>query len=384
MSQKNTLGDETILDEVVKGYLEGDKTWNEVTKAIASEGVTKSKKKPRERKGPWMKNRRENRNTRKARIYQFTQKAYDQNKKATINKIINGNFSLDNREQVFPEISEVEKVYEKRLEQGNQKDETIVDFPDENLSDLSSLKELKRNTAAGTDGITTPDLRKVPTGHVTAVMSYWWDWRLPPNSEECHTTLLRKKDEELEKVGNWRPITVGNLFIRLYAKLWDKRLRKNITLDERQEGFVPVDGCFQNVKIIQQIVKQQKKNRKEYNLVFIDLAKAFDTVSHLSIKKGLKRKGIPEQVRETILAMYKDASTKLTVGGKTTTKININSVVKQGCPLLPLLFNLIIDELIEKLKEYNIGVQLGDSKSAVWPSLMIWCSLLKREFICRF
>ena len=384
MSQKNTLGDEIILDEVIKGYLEGDKTWNEVTKVIPSEGVTKSKKKPRERKGPWMKNRRENRNTRKARIYQFTQKAYDQNKKASINKIINGNFSLDNREQVFPEISEVEKVYEKRLEQGNQKDETIVDFPDENLSDLSSLKELKRNTAAGTDGITTPDLRKVPTGHVTAVMSYWWDWRLPPNSEECHTTLLRKKDEELEKVSNWRPITVGNLFIRLYAKLWDKRLRKNITLDERQEGFVPVDGCFQNVKIIQQIVKQQKKNRKEYNLVFIDLAKAFDTVSHLSIKKGLKRKGIPEQVRETILAMYKDASTKLTVGGKTTTKININSVVKQGCSLLPLLFNLIIDELIEKLKENNIGVQLGDSKSAVWPSLMIWCSLLKREFICRF
>ena len=126
-----------------------------------------------------MKNRRENRNTRKARIYQFTQKAYDQNKKATINKIINGNFSLDNREQVFPEISEVEKVYEKRLEEGNQKDETIVDFPDENLSDLSSLKELKRNTAAGTDGITTPDLRKVPAGHVTAVMSYWWDWRIP-------------------------------------------------------------------------------------------------------------------------------------------------------------------------------------------------------------
>ena len=57
-----------------------------------------------------MKNRRENRNTCKARIYQFTQKAYDQNKKATINKIINGNFSLDNREQVFPEISEVEKL----------------------------------------------------------------------------------------------------------------------------------------------------------------------------------------------------------------------------------------------------------------------------------
>ena len=105
---------------------------------------------------------------------------------------------------MFPEISEVEKVYEKRLEQGNQKDETIVNFPDENFSDLygkfteeevkDSPKDLKRNTAAGTDGITT-DLKKVPAGHMTAVMNYWWGWRLPPESGECRTTLLPKKDE---------------------------------------------------------------------------------------------------------------------------------------------------------------------------------------------
>lgn len=52
MNYKNTLGYETILDEVIKGYLEGDKTWNEVTKVIASEGFAKRKRTPRERKGP--------------------------------------------------------------------------------------------------------------------------------------------------------------------------------------------------------------------------------------------------------------------------------------------------------------------------------------------
>ena len=58
-----------------------------------------------------MKNRQENRNTRKAKIYQFTQKVYEQNKKVTINKIISGNFSLNNEEQVVPKIYEVEKVF---------------------------------------------------------------------------------------------------------------------------------------------------------------------------------------------------------------------------------------------------------------------------------
>ena len=263
----------------------------------------------------------------------------------------------------------MEKVYVERLEEGNQMDTTEVEFPEQEEQDTYGvftedevrevLKELKRNTAAGIDGIRTPDLRKLPTGHVTAIMNHWWGWILPEKSEECRTTLLLKKDKELEKVGNWRPITVGNLLMRVYAKLWDKRLRQHVTLDERQKGFVPVNGCYENVKILQEIVKQQRKRRREYNLVFIDLAKAFDMVSHQSIKKGPRRKEIPEQVIRTIIEMYSKATTTISVGGKTTRRVKINAGMKQGCQLSPLLFNLIIDELIEDLKGTRIGVKLN-------------------------
>ena len=124
-----TLGSDTDLDKIVKSYLEGQTSWTEVTKVTASE--ENKVKKHRKQKEPWMKNRRENRNTRKARIYQFTQKAYEQNRKATINKIINGTFSLDNQDQTVPNIEKVEETYVERLEQGNQMDETEVEFPEE-------------------------------------------------------------------------------------------------------------------------------------------------------------------------------------------------------------------------------------------------------------
>lgn len=143
-------------------------------------------------------------------------------------------------------------------------------------------------------------------------------------------------------------LPVGNLFMRLYAKLWDKRLRQNITLDEKEKGFVPVHGCFENKKILQQVIKGQRKKQKEYNIVFLDLRKAFDTVSHNSIEKGLKRKGIPDKVRRTILEMYENASrTRIRVGGKPTREIKINAGVKQCCPLSLSLFNVIIDELLK-------------------------------------
>ena len=129
--------------------------------------------------------------------------------------------------------------------------------------------------------------------------------------------------------------------MRLYAKVWDKSLRANIKLGDRQKDFVPVDGCFENVKILQNIIKQQRRKRKEYNIVFLDLAKAFDLVSHQSIRKGFIRKGIQPTVIEGIMNMYKRSTTKISVGSQTTRTININSGVKQGCPLSPLLFNLI-------------------------------------------
>ena len=156
-----------------------------------------------------MNNTRENRNTRKARIYQFTQKAYQQNRKATINKSINGTFSLDNQDQTVPNIEKVEETYVERLEQGNQMDETEVEFPEEVQSTYygkfteeevkQCLGQLKRNTAAGIDGIKTPDIKKLPTGHIVAIMNLWWEWIIPEEAEECRTTLLPKKEDHLEE-----------------------------------------------------------------------------------------------------------------------------------------------------------------------------------------
>lgn len=55
-------------------------------------------------------------------------------KKATMQKTTEVNFSLNNVEQVFPNIDEVEQTDVKRLEQGNKVDERHVIFPDSHMS----------------------------------------------------------------------------------------------------------------------------------------------------------------------------------------------------------------------------------------------------------
>lgn len=50
----------------------------------------------------------------------------------------------------------------------------------------------------------------------------------------------------------------------------------------------------------------------------------------------------------------------MSVGGKVTRQIRIRAGVMKGCPLSPLLFNLIIDELIEKLKKLKVGIKIRE------------------------
>ena len=130
-----------------------------------------------------MQNRRESRNTRKARIYQFTERSFEQKKKAAIHKIMEGSFSLNNVEQVYRNIAEVEQTYVKRSGHGNNIDDTQINFPDSYMSYNygvftdnevpNSLKELKRETAAGIDKIRTQVLKSIPISHITALMNYW-------------------------------------------------------------------------------------------------------------------------------------------------------------------------------------------------------------------
>ena len=154
---------------------------------------------------------------------------------------------------------------------------------------------------------------------------------------------------------------IGNLLIRMYGRIWDERLRKEINTFERQKGFVPVDGCFENVNILKSISSNQRKRKKAYQIVFPDLAKAFDTATHDSIKKAQYRKVVPVEVIEGIMGMYRQATTVTGVGGKFARRIKINAGVKQGCQLSQFLFNVVIDKLLGKIEQKKIGIKVGDA-----------------------
>ena len=135
-------------------------------------------------------------------------------------------------------------------------DSAFFAIEEDEVKDAYSV--INKDGAAGKDRSTLRELKnQIGLKNITVIFNTWWAFGVPKEEKECRSLLI-PKDGDLKQVGNWRPLTLGNTLIRLYAKIWDNRLRCSVFVDERQKAFTPVDGCYENVKILQSIIKKKR------------------------------------------------------------------------------------------------------------------------------
>ena len=168
-------------------------------------------------------NSRENCNTRKARNFQYTQKACEQNQKAMISRILDGTFVMDNKGLAFPDMHEIEELYVSRLEEGNTKDSLNPKLEETEHSEHYGiitpdevkicLADFNRDTSAGPGNLSLTDLKILTNSDIAIILIKWWDDCIPNSVKQCRTTLILKTVNELKDPSNCCPVTMGNMFI---------------------------------------------------------------------------------------------------------------------------------------------------------------------------
>ena len=184
---------------------------------------------PKIQKGPLMKNRRENRNTRKAKMFRFSQRSFQQYRRVTITRILDGTWSLENEDDVYPDIKKVEEVYVERLERAKATDTSEQTDVQPKHNDFygritnnevkEALKGIKGDTASGPDKCRLRDIKDLSTEGISAIFNKWWILGISEEGVKCRATLLPKSVKDREQVGNWRRITIGDLLMRMYGRI---------------------------------------------------------------------------------------------------------------------------------------------------------------------
>ena len=184
---------------------------------------------PKIQKGPLMKNRRENRNTRKAKMFRFSQRSFQQYRRVTITRILDGTWSLENEDDVYPDIKKVEEVYVERLERAKATDTSEQTDVQPKHNDFygritnnevkEALKGIKRDTVSGPDKCRLRDIKDLSTEGISGIFNKWWILGISEEGVKCRATLLPKSVKDREQVGNWRRITIGDLLMRMYGRI---------------------------------------------------------------------------------------------------------------------------------------------------------------------
>ena len=88
----------------------------------------------------------------------------------------------------------------------------------------------------------------------------------------------------------------------------DRKLRSKIKQYSRQKRYTEEDDCKYNIAILSSALTKMKEDLGGI-VTIIDISKAFDTVPHRTISKGLQIKGVPNLISEYIQNKYKGCKT---------------------------------------------------------------------------
>ena len=99
-------------------------------------------------------------------------------------------------------------------------------------------------------------------------------------------------------------------------------------------------------------------------IISIEAEKAFDKIQHPFRIKTLSKVGIEGAFLNIIKAIYETPTANIILNGQKLRAFPLRSGTRQGCPLSPLLFNIVLEVLATAIRqEQEIkGIQIGKRK----------------------
>ena len=122
-----------------------------------------------------------------------------------------------------------------------------------------------------------------------------------------------------------------------------------------------MQGWFNVWKSINVIYHINRLKNKSHMIISIDAGKAFDKIQHPFMIKSFNKVAIEGTYLNTIKAICSKPTASIIHNGEKLKSFLLQSGTRQGYPLSPLLFNIVLKVLARSVRQEKeiIGIQIG-------------------------
>ena len=137
-------------------------------------------------------------------------------------------------------------------------------------------------------------------------------------------------------------------------KIWERiikaRLKDRLEINKQQYEFMPGNGTTDAMFALRMLMKKYREGQRSLHCVFVDLEKACDRVPPEELWYCMRKSGIVEKYVRLVQDMYEESETVVRCAVGTTKSFKVKVGLHQGSALIPFLFAMIMNRLMDEVK----------------------------------